>query len=80
MRDYQQYERWKTTLGKDNLPKSLADFQELKYNKLDKFEELKIETYSVPVREIIKRDYPLKIQKDKQGKHIVGSRTYKVGE
>ncbi|MEG2541397.1 MAG: hypothetical protein RSB59_06495, partial [Clostridia bacterium] len=68
MRDCKQYERWKTTLGKDNLPKSLVDFQELKYNKLDKFDELKIEAYSVPVREIIKRDYPLKIQKDKQGK------------
>ncbi len=33
VRDYRQYERWKSVLGEENMPKSLAEFQDLKYNK-----------------------------------------------
>lgn len=33
VRDYKQYKRWKSVLGEDNMPKNLADFQDLKYNK-----------------------------------------------
>lgn len=32
VRDYKQFERWQTLFGKENLPNTLADFQQLKYN------------------------------------------------
>ena len=31
--DKQQYERWKEIVGEENMPKSVDDFQEIKYNK-----------------------------------------------
>lgn len=39
--DKSQYERYKTMLGKKYMPKSFDDFQELKYNNPEKWEELK---------------------------------------
>ncbi len=41
IRDYQQYQRWKSVIGEKNMPSSLAEFQELKYNKDGQFNELK---------------------------------------
>lgn len=41
VRDFKQYERWKNILGEENMPKNLAEFQDLKYNNTDKFEELR---------------------------------------
>jgi len=40
VRDFKQYERWKRILGEENMPKNLAEFQELKYNNPDRFEAL----------------------------------------
>ncbi len=40
VRDYNQYNRWKETIGKENMPESLADFQDLKYNNSTKFDSL----------------------------------------
>jgi len=38
--DYAQYKEWTDIVGQKNMPKSLAEFQELKYNDNDKFEQL----------------------------------------
>ncbi len=40
VRDFKQYERWKRILGEENMPKNLAEFQDLKYNNPDRFEAL----------------------------------------
>ena len=47
VRDYRQYQRWKSVLDNDNAPKSLADFQDLKYNNNDKFELLTDYKFSI---------------------------------
>ncbi|MCM1305872.1 MAG: hypothetical protein NC037_00375 [Bacteroides sp.] len=47
VRDYRQYERWKRILGKDNMPKNLADFQDLKYNNSKQFEMLNDYKFSI---------------------------------
>lgn len=39
-KDYKQYTEWKNILGDKEMPKSLAEFQNLKYNNSDKFEVL----------------------------------------
>ncbi len=41
VRDYRQYEHWKHIIGEENMPKTLAEFQDLKYNNSNKFEYLK---------------------------------------
>lgn len=61
------------------MPKSLAEFQELKYNDNDKFEILLNDIRDEKVREQIRSGYPLTIQTDKQGKHIRGSKTFIEG-
>ena len=40
-RDTEQYERWSEIIGKKNMPKDIDTFQEMKYNEIKKFEELK---------------------------------------
>ena len=39
--DQQQYERWKDVVGVKNMPKTLAKFQEMKYNRQEEFALLK---------------------------------------
>lgn len=39
VRDYRQFERWKSIIGEENMPKSLAEFQDLKYNNSSKYKE-----------------------------------------
>lgn len=41
VRDFRQYDRWKSILGEENMPKSLAEFQDLKYNDIGHYEGLK---------------------------------------
>lgn len=41
VRDYKQYERWKRILGEENMPKTLAEFQDLKYNNKTRYLTLK---------------------------------------
>lgn len=40
-RDEQDFQRYKEVIEKENLPKTLADFQEMKYNKTEEFKLLK---------------------------------------
>ncbi|MDY5439354.1 MAG: hypothetical protein SPG06_01085 [Eubacteriales bacterium] len=41
LKDYEQYGRWKKVLGDKEMPETLAEFQEMKYNNNKKFDELK---------------------------------------
>lgn len=41
LKDYEQYGRWKKVLGDKEMPETLAEFQEMKYNNSKKFELLK---------------------------------------
>ncbi len=41
LKDYEQYGRWKKVLGDKEMPETLAEFQEMKYNNSKKFDELK---------------------------------------
>ncbi len=40
VRDFQQYGRWKDVAGEKNVPKSFAEFQEIKYNRPDDFQQI----------------------------------------
>ena len=40
LKDYEQYGRWKKVLGDKEMPETLAEFQEMKYNNNKKFELL----------------------------------------
>ncbi len=40
-RDQQQYERWKDIVGAKNMPKTVDEFQEIKYTNKEKYESLK---------------------------------------
>lgn len=40
IRDYKQFTEFKSIIGKENMPKTLAEFQTLKYNKKEDFELL----------------------------------------
>lgn len=51
----------------------------MKYNKNDKFVELRNEVRDEKVREQIRKEYSLTIQSDKQGKHLRGSKTFIEG-
>ncbi len=53
--DYAQYKEWTDIVGQENMPKSLAEFQELKYNKRDEFEALKREHRTIS--EIKQKDW-----------------------
>lgn len=68
VRDFRQYERWKEIIGKENLPESLADFQELKYNKSEVFERLKnFKNYKVDNPKATQVDYKKVIRLKENG-------------
>ncbi len=77
--DYAQYKEWTDIVGQENMPKSLAEFQELKYNDNDKFDLLRNYVQDEKVKAQIRNEYTLAIQTDKQGKHIRGSKTFIEG-
>lgn len=87
--DFEQYQRYKKALGDDVPFKTFAEFQELKYNKVDEWEKLKRE-YRLTNIEKSKIDTPEKakeyialidktIHEGKQGKHIRGHNNYVEG-
>ena len=56
--DFKQYEEWKAILGEDNMPKSLADFQELKYNNIKDYCELKDKAINNKLQQVsVKSDW-----------------------
>lgn len=77
--DFKQYQGMKSIL-KENSPKSFAEFQNLKYNKLGEFENLKRTTADRRIQNRLASDVQLKtIDSGKQGKHIKGHNNYILG-
>lgn len=82
--DFEQYKRYRDTLG-DEIPKTFDKFQEMKYNNIDEWKNLKAQysdalgitteerakTYISNVNKIINQG--------KQDKHIIGSNNYIEG-
>ena len=63
----------KTGRGSENLPKNLAEFQELRYNNAEKY-------YAVLLNKAIREGrQPIQVEADKQGKHFIGHNNYIEG-
>jgi len=84
--DFAQYKKYKETLGKQELGKSFAEFQEMKYNNISEWNNLKAQ-YSDAIG--IKSEQQAKqyisnvnktINEGKQNKHILGSNNYTSGK
>lgn len=77
--DKKQYERYREVIGK-KAGKSLADFQEMKYNKPEEWEGIHTRYKDAKLKEKIRSDSTNKtIHSGKQGKHIPGHNNYKEG-
>lgn len=77
--DKKQYERYREVIGK-KAGKSLADFQEMKYNKPEEWEGIHTRYKDTKLKERIRSDSTNKtIHSGKQGKHIPGHNNYKEG-
>lgn len=77
--DKKQYERYREVIGK-KAGKSLADFQEMKYNKPEEWEGIHTRYKDTKLKEKIRSDSTNKtIHSGKQGKHIPGHNNYKEG-
>lgn len=77
--DKKQYERYREVIGK-KAGKSLADFQEMKYNEPEEWEGIHTRYKDTKLKEKIKSDSTNKtIHSGKQGKHIPGHNNYKEG-
>lgn len=78
LKDYEQYGRWKKVLGDKEMPETLAEFQEMKYNNSKKFEQLNNRyTFNNKFKT---QEYLLELHEGKQGKHILGHNNYKQGK
>lgn len=77
--DVKQYERYKSVLGAENVPKTLDKFIDVKYNDGEKYAELKQLYRDRKIQNKIRNEYNLIIHEGKQGKHIVGHNNYKTG-
>lgn len=54
-KDNEEYEKYKSILGEENVPKTLEEFQEIKYNDGDEWKQLKL-SYGT-IREIDQKDW-----------------------
>lgn len=74
IRDYRDYSLIKRVLnGNENLPKTLANFQDLRYNDSAKY-------YSLLVAKSIREGrQPIRVEDGKQGKHLVVHNNYMEG-
>ena len=78
-KDRRQFDSYQKVLGKD-MPKHFADFQEMKYNEPEKYENLKLAYQDARLQEQIRSEsYPKSIEEGKQGKHILGHNNYIEG-
>lgn len=77
-RDEKQYGEFADVLGLHRMPKNLAEFQQMKYNKdKQQYKTLQIAVDDERVRRKLGTDeLPLTIQADKQGKHIKGHKNF----
>lgn len=74
IRDQKDYAEVRRVLsGSENLPKSLAEFQDLRYNDKEKY-------YAVLLNKAIQEGrQPIQVEADKQGKHFIGHNNYIEG-
>ena len=78
-KDRRQFDAYQKVLGKD-MPKHFADFQKMKYNEPEKYENLKLVYQDAKLQEQIRSEsYPKSIEEGKQGKHILGHNNYIEG-
>lgn len=78
--DKKQFDRYKSVLGSNLLPKKFADFQDLKYNKSEEWDLLRVRYLDKKIQDRISSGkYNLTVNPDKQGKHIIGHIRYKEG-
>ena len=54
-KDSEEYEKYKSILGEENVPKTLEEFQEIKYNDSDEWKQLKLRYGTI--REIDQKDW-----------------------
>lgn len=77
--DRKQYDRYKKFLGKD-APKSLDEFQEIKYNKDDDWQQITTRYKDTKLKDKLKSDKTVKtIKAGQQGKHLIGHNNYTAG-
>ena len=77
-RDARQYEEWIRILGVENMPETVDNFQQIKYNNRKKYGDLEFEVFQSRTRKLIgTKDYPLKLKEGDQGKHVKGHNNYR---
>lgn len=75
--DEKQYKRWAEILGKENMPKDIDIFQQIKYNKPNEFKELEFAVFQEKTRKLLgTKEYPISLHSDAQGKHIKGHKNF----
>ena len=87
--DNKQFNRWKGVIGEENMPKTLAEFQELKYNNTKRFVSLQEKVEEKPFLEAEARkvqgfkralengEINTKVRQQKQDEHIPGTKARK---
>ncbi len=82
--DYKQYEKYRDVLA-DEAPKTFANFQEMKYNDVERWKQLKVDyadkigIYSEEQAKQYINNVDKTISEGKQGKHIIGHNNYIEG-
>ena len=77
--DRKQYNKYIDVLGKENMPTSLSKFQDMKYNDVVKFNDLKLHFKDSKLQKGITESYNLTLREGQQGKHILGHNNYLEG-
>ena len=77
--DRKQYNKYIDVLGKENMPTSLSKFQDMKYNDVEKFNDLKLHFKDSKLQKEITESYNLTLREGQQGKHILGHNNYLEG-
>ena len=77
--DRKQYNKYIDVLGKENMPTSLSKFQDMKYNDVEKFNDLKLHFKASKLQKGISESYNLTLREGQQGKHILGHNNYLEG-
>ena len=76
--DNEQYQSYKDILG-ENSPKTLEEFQKLKYTDSEQWKNLKLCYNDKNLQNEFRESYNLNILEGKQGKHILGHNNYIEG-
>lgn len=78
-KDRQQWLEYRRLLG-ENAPKSLEEFQQIKYNNADKWAALRLERYKADIRSDIRAGkYELTFNYEKQSRHLLDNAGYIPG-